>query len=250
MRLTHLLLCALPLLLLAGTGFAADAAKKPCVVVWSEGTAPKNVYPKDINTAIAEGLKTDLPNWEVVVANLTDADQGLPDALLNRCNVLIWWGHKKHGDVKDALVKKIVKRVKEDGMGYIALHSSHFAKPNKELMGTPCTWGAYIADSKTMHLTVEDPKHPIAEGVKECDFDNGERYNDPYGMPKPDATIFAGTYTLKNGQTLSSKQGFTFTVGKGKVFYFQPGHEDQAIFMVPMVRKIMANAVKWAGPAK
>jgi trehalose utilization protein len=69
-------------------------------------------------------------------------------------------------------------------------------------------------------------------------------------MPKPDATVFGGTFTLKNGQTLASKQGFTFTIGKGKLFYFQPGHEDQAIFMVPMVRKIMANAVKWAGPAK
>ncbi len=253
MRLSQLLCSGLPLMVLAFLaglpGFAADAAK-PCVVVWSEGTAPKNVYPKDINTAIADGLKKDLPDWEVVVANLSDADQGIPDALLNRCTVLIWWGHKKHDEVKDELTKKIVKRVKEDGMGFIALHSAHFAKPNKALMGTPCTFGAYLGDSKTLHLTVEDPKHPIAEGVKECDFENGERYNDPYAIPKPDAVVFGGTFTLKDGKTSPSKQGYTLTVGKGKFFYFQPGHETNPIFMQEMVRKIMANAVKWAAPAK
>jgi len=229
--------------------FMANAQDKRCVVVWSEGTAPKKVYPKDINGAIAEGLAC-LKDWEVVTASIGDPEHGLPDALLNRCDVLIWWGHKKHRQVNDALVKKIVKRVKEDGMGFISLHSAHFAKPNKALMGTPCTFGAYKADAKSLHLTVLDPKHPIAEGVKDCDFENDERYNDPYAVPEPDAIVFGGTFTLKNGKTLSSKQGFTFTVGKGKFFYFQPGHETNPIFMNETVRKIMANAVKWAAPAK
>ena len=71
------------------------------VVVWSEGTAPKNVYPNDINGAIAEGLKKSLTGWDVVVANLSDADQGLPDSLLAKCDVLIWWGHQRHKNVKD-----------------------------------------------------------------------------------------------------------------------------------------------------
>jgi trehalose utilization protein len=235
--------------LLAASSVSAGEAKR-CVVVWSEGTAPKNIYPKDINTAIAEGLQVSLPDWEVVVANLKDADQGLPDALLNRCDVLIWWGHQKHGDVKDELVKKVVKRVKEDGMGFISLHSSHFAKPNKALMGTACSWGGYLGDSKTCKVTVADAKHPIAEGIKEFVIPNSERYNDPYAMPKPDAVVFEGTFTLGNGQTSSSKQGFTFTVGKGKLFYFQPGHETNPIFKDENVKHIMANAVKWAAPAK
>ncbi len=224
----------------------AKAQAKRCVVVWSEGTAPKNVYPKDINGAVAEGLSKDLADWEVVVANLSDPDQGLPSSLLNRADVLIWWGHKNHDQVKDELVDKIVKRVKEDGMGFISLHSSHFAKPNKKLMGTPCSWGAYVGDSVTLKVTVKSPDHPIAKGVKEFTIDHGERYSDPYAVPTPKAVVFEGVATLKDGKTDPSQQGLTWEVGKGKVFYFQPGHETNPVFFDPNIRKIMANAVQWA----
>ena len=229
----------------------AQAAKtstaKRCVVVWSEGTAPKSVYPNDINTAVAEGLK-DLKGWEVVTANLSDPEQGLPDDLLKRADVLIWWGHQKHGDVKDELVAKIVRRVKEDGMGFISLHSSHFAKPNKALMGTACSWGAYVGDSKTLTVKVTDPKHPIAEGVTDFTIMHNERYSDPYAVPKPAAVVFTGTAVLAGGGADVSQQGLTWEVGKGKMFYFQPGHETNPVFMDENIRRIMINAVKWAAP--
>jgi trehalose utilization protein len=219
------------------------------VVVWSEGTAPKKVYPKDINGAIAEGLAS-LEGWEAVTANLSDPEQGLPDDLLNRCDVLIWWGHVKHGEVKDQLVEKIVKRVKEDGMGFIALHSAHWAKPNKKLMGTPCGWKAYVGDSTTLQVTVKDPTHPIAEGIKEFTVTHNERYSDPYQVPEPKSVVFEGVASLKNGGTDKSVQGLTWETGKGRFFYFQPGHETNPIFFDENVRKIMANAVKWAAPKK
>jgi trehalose utilization protein len=218
-----------------------------CVVVWSEGTAPKNIYPNDINGAVAEGLK-DLKGWEVVKANLSDPDQGLPDTLLKRADVLIWWGHKKHDEVKDELVDKIVKRVKEDGMGFIALHSSHFAKPNKKLMGTACSWKAYLLDSTTLKVTVKSPDHPIAKGIKEFTIDHSERYSDPYAVPTPKAVVFEGTASLKNGGTDTSQLGLTWEVGKGKVFYFQAGHETNPVFFDPNVRKIIINVVQWAAP--
>jgi len=235
--------------LVSSIGLRAGGAEKPqpkrCVVVGSEGTAPKNVYPNDINGAIAEGLK-DLQGWEVVKANLSDPDQGLPESLLKRTDVLIWWGHQKHDQVKDQLVDKIVKRVKEDGMGFISLHSSHFAKPNKKLMGTPCSWKAYVGDSTTLKVTVKDPNHPIAQGIKEFTITHNERYSDPYAVPKPKAVVFEGVASLKDGGTDPSQQGLTWDVGKGKVFYFQPGHETNPVFFDPTVRKIMINAVKWA----
>jgi len=229
----------------------AEAQAKRCVVVWSEGTAPKKIYPKDINGAVAEGLSKDLTDWEVVVANLSDPDQGLPDSLLKRADVLVWWGHQKHDQVKDELVDKIVKRVKEDGMGFISLHSSHFAKPNKKLMGTPCTWKAYVGDSVTLKVTVKSPDHPIAKDVaKEFTIDHSERYSDPYAVPTPKAVVFEGVATLKDGKLDPSQQGLTWEIGKGKMFYFQPGHETNPVFFDPNIRKIMANAVQWAAPAK
>ncbi len=227
----------------------AEAQATRCVVVWSEGTAPKKVYPNDINTAIAEGLKQ-LQGWEVIVANLSDPDQGLPDKVLNRADVLIWWGHQKHDQVKNELVDKIVKRVKEDGMGFISLHSSHFAKPNKKLMGTACSWGAYVGDSVTLKVTVKSPDHPIAKDVKEFTIEHSERYSDPYAVPKPQAVVFEGVATLKDGKTDPSQQGLTWEVGKGKVFYFQPGHETNPVFFDPNIRRIIANAVQWAAPSR
>lgn len=258
-RLVCVTILALSLALTGGVAGAQEQkakkggkkGKKKVVVVWSEGTAPKNVYPNDINGAVAEGLKASLKNWEVVTANLSDPDQGLPDALLNRADVLVWWGHKKHNEVKDELVAKIVKRVKEDGMGYIALHSSHFAKPNKALMGTPCSWGAYKGDSSTLKVTVKDPSHPIAKGVQEFTIDHSERYSEPYAVNEPQAVVFEGVHTVKkDGSPDPSRIGMCWQVGAGKFFYFQAGHETNPVFFDKNVRQIMANAVKWAAPAK
>ncbi len=224
-------------------------AKKRCVVVWSEGTAPKRVYPKDINGAVAESLAP-LKDWEVVTASITDPEQGLPDALLNRADVLIWWGHKRHDLVKDELVAKIVKRVKEDGMGFISLHSSHFAKPNKALMGTACSWGAYKGDSTTLDVTVKDPSHPIAKGIKDFTINHSERYSEPYAVPDPKSVVFEGVHTLKAGGKDPSRIGLCWQVGKGKFFYFQAGHETNPVFMDKNVQQIMRNAVEWAAPVQ
>jgi trehalose utilization protein len=231
---------------------AIPSGKKPLVVVWSEGTAPKNVYPDDINGAVAEGLVKSLPKWEVFKASLGDPDQGLPDAVLSKAWVLIWWGHQKHGDVKDELVDKVCKRVKEDGMGFIALHSSHFAKPNKKLMGTACSWGAYIGDSEICKCVVKDPKHPICAGLpKEFTFKHDERYSEPYAVPETAVTVIDGLHTVKGGKPDDkARMGLCFEVGKGKFYYFHPGHETNPVFMDENVRKMMANAVNWCSPKK
>ncbi len=221
--------------------------KKHCVVVWSEETAPKNVYPRDICGAVAEGLK-ELKDWEVVEARISDACQGMSDDLLNRTDVLIWWGHRRHEKVKDELVEKIVNRVKNDGMGFISLHSSHFAKPYKKLMGTPCSWKAYLTDSNTLDITVKDSNHPIAKGINEFTIIHEERYVEPFAVNPPVAVVFEGTYTLNNGEKDKSRQGLTWEIGKGKVFYFQPGHETNPVFFDSNIRKIMRNAVEWACP--
>ena len=231
-----------------GKSQVAGAKKgKKCVVVWSEGTAPKRVYPNEINGAIAEGLKG-LKGWEVVTASITDPNQGLPDELLNRTDVLIWWGHRRHDKVDDALVEKIVKRVKEDGMGFISLHSSHFAKANKALMGTACSWGAYVGDSTILKVTVKDPNHPIAKGVKDFTIDHSERYSEPYAVPEPEAVPFEGVYEVKDGSQDPSRIGLCWHVGKGKFFYFQAGHETNPVYFDENVRQIMRNAVEWAAP--
>jgi trehalose utilization protein len=228
---------------------AATSAKR-VVVVWSEGTAPKDVYPHDINGAIAEGLAAALPDWEVVKAGIDDPEQGLPDALLARADVLVWWGHQRHGQVKDELVAKVDRRVRAEGMGFVSLHSSHYAKPNKVLMGTPCSWGAYVGDSTTLRVTVSAPEHPIAAGVRDFTIVHHERYSDPYAVPPAQTIVLKGVATLKDGKVDASEQGFCWQIGKGRMFYFQAGHETDPVFMDANVRRIMANAVRWAAPTR
>lgn len=241
-------------------------AGKPCVVCWSEATAPEEVYPHDINTAVAEGLREMLGDWDVVVAGIDQPSQGIADELLARCDVLVWWGHKRHKEVDDARVEKIVRRVTEEGMGFVSLHSAHFAKPNIALMsvgetdpqlfqrvrpeGRVAAWGAYVGDSVKLTIQTTQPDHPIARGVGEqFTIDHHERYSDPYAVPPPEAVVFEGDAELKDGQIDHSQVGLCWNVGQGRMFYFQAGHETDPVFFDANVRKIMANAVAWARPS-
>jgi trehalose utilization protein len=232
------------------------APGKRTVVVWSEGTAnedpvAKHIYPDDINTAIAEGLKPlASKGWEIVKASINDPDQGLGDALLTRADVLIWWGHKRHDDVKDERVGQIVKRVKEEGMGFIGTHSAHFSKPLKRLLGTACSWREYVADGTSADIIVKEPNHPICQGVKNFKLPKIERYGEPFVVPPPEAAPLDGLYHKPDGTTEPGRMGFCWTVGKGRVFYFTPGHETYNDYFRPEVRQIFVNAVQWAAPQK
>jgi trehalose utilization protein len=219
------------------------------VVVWSEGTAPKDVYPKDINGAVADALRL-LVGWEVIVASIDEPGQGLPPERLAGTDVLIWWGHKRHEEVANALVDRVDRRVREEGMGFIALHSSHFAKPYKRLMGTRCSWREYKADGTAVEVIVKAPDHPIANGVKNFRLPKIERYGEPFAVPTPEAVVLDGVYTKPDGQTEPGRMGLCWTVGKGRVFYFTPGHETYDDFLREEVCRIMRNAVMWAAPGR
>lgn len=222
-------------------------AASPRVVVWSEGTAQEDkAYPNDINSAIADGLRKNLPAWTIDVATLSDPQQGCSQTSLDECDVLIWWGHKKHNDVKDEHVARIVQRVKEGGMGYIGVHSAHFAKATKRLLGTPCSWAAYENDGCKCKVVIKDPTHPIVKGVKEFTLPAIERYSEPYQVPTPESVPLNGIYVYPDGKEEPTRLGLCWSLGKGRMFYFVPGHETYKDFYLEPVQKIMANAVNWA----
>ena len=154
----------------------------------------------------------------------------------------------RHRNVSDEVVNRIVRRVKDEGMGFIALHSSHFSKALKKLLGADCSFAAYVCDGSSLKVTVKDKNHPIAKGISDFGLANTERYTEPFQAPEPEAVIFDGQYTLPDGTTEASRQGLVWTVGKGKVFYFQPGHETYPHFFDANVRKILCNAVEWMAP--
>jgi len=217
------------------------------VLVWSEGTAQDDkAYPHDINSAIADGLRKKLTDWTIETASLNDPAQGCGEESLRNCDVLIWWGHKKHGDVTDENVARIVRRVKEEGMGFIGVHSAHFAKATKRLLGTPCSWAAYENDGCKCKVLIKDPSHPIVQGVNEFTLPEIERYSEPYRVPTPESVPLEGMYVYPDGKEEATRLGLCWTIGKGRMFYFVPGHETYHDFYIDSVQQIMANAVHWA----
>lgn len=230
--------------IIIGGLFQAGVAKEKTglrVLVWSEGSAPKDVYPNDINTAIAEHLGK-VKGLAVKTANLSDPEQGLSQAALDNTDVLFWWGHKYHGQISQEAVDRIVKRVKEGGMGFVAIHSAHHSKPFKTLLNASGDLKARN-DGSPEHIHVVTSNHPIAKGIKDFTIPKTEMYIEPFKVPDPEAVVFHSKWDT--GEEFRS--GCVWTVGKGKVFYFRPGHETYPIMHNPTVVKILTNAAFWAG---
>ncbi len=217
------------------------------VTVWNEYFHEKTeekvaaVYPNGIHNAIADFLKCD--DISVRTATLYDEECGLTEEVLKDTDVLIWWGHLKHHEVPDEIVARIKDNVLM-GMGFIALHSAHHSKPFKALMGTSCnlTWRE---DGDMERIWTINPAHPIAQGIgRYFELPHVETYGEPFGIPEPDEIVFMGWY--EGGEVFRS--GVTFHREKGKIFYFQPGHETFPTFFEPNVQTIIRNAVRWAAP--
>ena len=193
------------------------------VVVWGENVheqrseAIRKVYPEGIHQCIANGLSID-GSLEVGTATLQDPEHGLPEYPSLETDVLLWWGHIAHAEVADEIVERVQKRVLE-GMGLLVLHSGHYSKVFKRLMGTTCSLIWREAGEKE-RLWVCNPGHPIAQGIKTYfEIPHEEMYGEPFGIPAPDETVFISWF--EGGEVFRS--GCCWKRGNGKIFYFRPG---------------------------
>ncbi|OYT64100.1 trehalose utilization protein ThuA [Candidatus Bathyarchaeota archaeon ex4484_205] len=209
------------------------------VLVWSELTEPKDIYPNGINGAIASYLSK-FSDLKVKTSQFPDPEQGLSRDLLQWCDVLIWFGHAKHKDVSDENVERIVERV-WDGMGFIPLHSSHLSRPLISLLGRTCRIGSWDEDGMPEKLyVIED--HPITEGVENFILPHTETYGEPFDVPPPESILFISIF--HDGTIF--KSGVTWRRKKGRIFYFRPGHETYPIFYEEKVLEIIRRGVYWA----
>lgn len=217
------------------------------VMVWNEfqheklHDEVKAVYPDGIHTAIAKGIASD--QILVTTATLDEPEHGLTEERLANTDVLIWWGHMAHDLVDDAIVERVQRRV-WDGMGLIVLHSGHFSKIFKRLMGTGCDLKWREAGEKE-RLWVVNPAHPIAAGLPEyITLDSEEMYGEHFDIPTPDELVFVSWF--EGGEVFRS--GCTFSRGQGKIFYFRPGHETYPTYYNEQILQVIRNGVKWAAP--
>lgn len=218
------------------------------VIVWGEYRHEKknpvvaSIYPDGMHNTIAAGLRDQLGAAVTVgTATLDEPEHGLNSVVLQSTDVLIWWGHQAHNEVRDEVVEKVRQRVL-DGMGLIVLHSGHFSKIFKALMGTSCDLKWREANERE-RIWVVEPGHPIAAGLGDTiEIEHEEMYSERFDIPQPETLVFVSWF--QGGEVFRS--GCCYTRGKGRIFYFRPGHEIHPTYHHPDVQKVIANGVRWA----
>ena len=269
------------------------------VLIWDEQQPEqKQTYGSSfLGETIAKHLGAQ-PGITVKLASLDSPEQGVDESTLDASDVVIWWAHRKANALTDANAKRVASRVREGKMGFIALHSAHWAKPfvllmqdrakadalaqvpeaerasarweyvnenpiykgvKRETPLTPalthenglwrltlphCVFPGWRADGKPSHVTTLLPQHPIAAGLPpKWDIPQTEMYDEPSHVPLPDTVVFEERWDL--GEHFRS--GCVWNVGKGRVFYFRPGHETYPIYKQAEPLRVIENAVRWLG---
>lgn len=199
------------------------------------------IYPDGIHGAIAAFMAQQAEIGTIRTGTLAENEHGLTQDVLNDTDVLLWWGHIAHNKVEDEVVERVHKRVLE-GMGLIVLHSGHHSKIFRKLMGTSCSLTWREADERE-RLWVVNPYHPITQGVgKYIELEKAEMYGEVFDIPEPESLLFVSWF--EGGEVFRS--GCTWHRGRGKIFYFRPGHETYPVFYNPEVLQVIYNAIKWA----
>jgi len=209
----------------------AQPGKKPTekvinVVVWDEQQPrQKNLYPNFMGNHIADYLKK-LPGFSVVSVSLTSPQQGLSKEVLDNCDVLIWWGHVRQSEVTPEKGRDIVRRIKAGQLSLITLHSAHWSTPFVEAMNERTRVNARkmfpATDTEKVEFTFVNPPEEPDEVIMEERWPTGEWF----------------------------RSGAVWNIGKGKVFYFRPGHETYNVFHNPLVLRIIENTTRWLGEEK
>jgi trehalose utilization protein len=218
------------------------------VTVWGENVHEQTmeevaaIYPNGMHEAIAAGIREELgEQGQIRTSTLQEPEHGVTEDVLAETDVLTWWGHAAHEDVSDEVVTRVYDHVLA-GMGLLVLHSAHYSKIFRRLMGTACTLRWREADDRELLWTV-NPGHPIAEGVPEVVIiPRQEMYGEYFDIPRPDELVFISSFT--GGEVFRS--GCCFYRGAGRVFYFSPGHETYPIYHQAEIVRILANGVRWA----
>lgn len=216
------------------------------ITVWNEfahektDEAVKAIYPDGIHACIAAFLREN--GYDVKTATLDMPEHGLTQEVLDDTDVLFWWGHMRHGDVSDEVVERVYRRVM-DGMGLVVLHSGHASKIFQKLVGTESGLLKWRETGDKEILWVVDPGHKIVEGIGEnIILEHEETYGEHFIIPEPDELVLISWFS--GGEVFRS--GCTFKRGKGKIFYFRPGHESFPVYHDKKVQKLLCNAAEWA----
>ena len=176
----------------------------------------------------------------------TSRSRDLPDTLLEAIDVLFWWGHLAHEEVRDSLVDRVQRRVpRRHGAGGHALGPSlQGSSPphGHELQSDLARVRGRRARARVDHSA--EPPHRRGHRRPYRDPAFGDVWASPSTSPNRTRLIFLSWF--QGGEVFRS--GCCYYRGRGRVFYFSPGHESFPIYHHPQVHRVLANAARWATP--
>lgn len=206
-----------------------------------ESEVVRAVYPRGIHGALGDAVKRFHPGAEIRFATLREPEHGLTESVLDATDVLIWWGHKAHDEVEDAVVDRVQHAVL-GGMGLVVLHSGHYSKPFQRLLGTNASLKWREADEKERLWSLQ-PSHPILAGIPDYfELEREEMYGERFDVPDPDELLMISWF--QGGEVFRSLA--TWRRGHGTIVYFRPGHETYPTYHDANVQRVVANAAAFA----
>ena len=161
------------------------------VTIWNEFRHEKRnpkvteIYPDGIHEAIGTALRKS-KDLTVRTATLDDKEHGLTEEVVHNTDVLVWWGHIAHAEAADQVVERCCQRILKQGMGLVVLHSGHFSKIFKKLMGTTCDLKWRESGDREI-LWVTRPGHPIIQHIDDhFVIEPEEMYGEYFDIPEPE----------------------------------------------------------------
>lgn len=107
-----------------------------------------------------------------------------------------------------------------------------------------CVFPAYRNDGKPSRMQVSRQDHPIAAGLPEVwEIPQTEMYDEPFHVPAPDVSVFEESWA--KGEKFRS--GMVWTIGKGRVSYYRPGHETYPVFRQAENLRVIENTCRFLG---
>ena len=210
------------------------------VRIWCEGTAPRSVYPDDIDGALADQLGRQA-GFVVTRGRLSDPQAGLSDQALDACDVLVWWGHLRHDAVPDDRALAVVKRVREGRLGFIALYASCGSKPFKQMMSMPCEPGSWREDGRPEFVSVKAPDHPIARGIAPVHHPQDRHVL--RALRRPRSRDRGLRLLWEKGRDPAQRPDLDHRQGPRRLS--RTGPESYPVLFHPSIRQAIANSVRW-----
>jgi len=237
--------------------------EKAKVLIWIADSAVTTEerplpYPVSIGETIAEFLR-ESGDFEATVATADTAK--LKSRSLEDYDALMMWAHGE--PIAESVQYQIVEAVEVGGMGFVGLHSimipDAYPVITQRLLGAT---GLYDWEEDVpLRIASMASEHQILDEITDHDY-LGEAYYEPLRLAEDVQPLLSmvvrgtGVRQVHKGEKgsvvedrdvtgLASRICWTRQVGRGRIFYLQPGHETYPVYKDAVIQRLLSQGLHW-----